>query len=77
MREGTRVELSLSGHGVTIGTGALAYLYDAACWGCERGAGKRDDTTASQEATRRRTKGDKASADATVYVWRASSRGRS
>lgn len=37
MREGSRVELSLSGHGVTIGTVALAYLYDAACRGCERG----------------------------------------
>lgn len=45
MREGSRVELSLSGHGVTIGTSALAYLYDAARVGGANGMpGGRSDT---------------------------------
>lgn len=36
--EASRVELSLNGRVVTIGTSAtLAYLHDAACKGCERG----------------------------------------
>lgn len=40
----SRVELSLSGRVVTIGTLAtLAYLHDAACKGCERGVRAKEE----------------------------------
>lgn len=56
--EASRVELSLNGRVVTIGTSAtLAYLHDAACKGCERGG-------ASEEER----KGDKANGHGTVYA---------
>jgi len=49
----SRVELSLSGRGVTIGSGALAYLHDAACKGCERDGGTREKTEGGGGETKR------------------------
>jgi hypothetical protein len=68
----SRVELSLSGRGVTIGSGALAYLHDAACKGCERDGGTGEKTEKGEEEERQseRTRNSIRTASRYLFVGR-------